>query len=87
MKGTFNDKINKDNWLEGAATVQLNIKVKPYNKKELCGLYDMSYYAMSVNLQPLEELLGKRKGYFYSARQVKIIFRELGLPFDLKEIP
>lgn len=86
MTGKFNDERNKDNWLAGAATVQLKIKVKPYNLKELCRLYDMSPYTMRRNLRALEELLGKREGYYFNARQVHIIFRELGLPFDLSEI-
>jgi hypothetical protein len=87
MKRISNNEINKDSWLEGEATPQLNIKVKRYNLKELCNLYDMTYYTMNANLRPLKKLLGERKGYSYNIRQVQIIFRELGLPFVLKEIP
>jgi hypothetical protein len=86
MKGISNDEINKDNWLTGAATLHLSIKVKPYNLKELQNLYGMSYYTMTANLRPLSKLLGEKKGYSYNIRQVKIIFRELGLPCELKEI-
>jgi len=60
-----------------------HIEVRPYNMKELCNLYNLSYKVMSGTLQSFNDLLGKRRGYYFSVKQVEIIFEELGVPYTM----
>ena len=85
MKETFKPAINKNNWNDKTNSVSLNIEVRPYNMKELCNLYKMSYKSMYTCLKPMQTLIGKKRGYFYTVRQVEIIFRELGIPYSINE--
>lgn len=66
-------------------SVKLVAEVRPYNLKELCNLYKMSYKAMYSCLKPLEDLLGEKRGYYYTVKRVEIIFSNLGIPYTIKE--
>lgn len=56
------------------------VAVKPYSTKELSALYEVDRKTLQRWLAPFEEQIGKRMGYYYNARQVKIIFSCLGTP-------
>jgi hypothetical protein len=55
-------------------------EVKPYNKGQLCAMYNVSTYIMDKWLLELKDQLGKRVGYSYSPAQVQIIISRYGLP-------
>ncbi len=54
--------------------------IKPYMKKDLAHLYNLSPRAFYTMLSPHEHLIGKKIGRYYSILQVEIIFAKLGLP-------
>lgn len=47
---------------------------------ELARFYQISDPTLRAWIKGFEEKLGKRVGRYYSAKQVEIIFEELGLP-------
>jgi hypothetical protein len=56
------------------------VGIKPYSKKDLSILYQLSPRAFYTMLKPHEELVGKKLGRYYSILQVEAIFAKLGLP-------
>lgn len=59
----------------------IRIPMKPYTTKELIQIYgNISRNTFKNWLEPIQELIGERRGYYYSIRQVKIIFSVLQLP-------
>ena len=59
--------------------------LKPYNLKELAGMYGVSVRTLSKWIEPFAGQIGKRIGYFYTIPQVKTIFLNLGLPGMFEE--
>lgn len=57
--------------------------IKPYMKKELADLYELSPRAFFTLFKPHEEAVGKKVGRYYSVLQVEIIFKRLGVPSSL----
>jgi hypothetical protein len=55
-------------------------EIKPYCKKDLAYLYEVSPRCFRTMLSPFEERIGKKVGRYFSVRQVEIIFNCLGLP-------
>jgi len=56
------------------------IRVKPYSTKEIADLYGISKKTFYKWLEPLKKQVGERRGRYYTAKQVRIIFNECGLP-------
>ncbi|HTA83200.1 MAG TPA: hypothetical protein VK783_09715 [Bacteroidia bacterium] len=56
------------------------IKLKAYSISELAALYECSDKTMKTWLSEIGEEIGPRKGHFYTPRQMKVIFTELGIP-------
>lgn len=56
------------------------IEIKTYSVKEVAGLYGISSKTLKKWLTPFEKEIGERIGYFYTPKQVRIIFEKLGLP-------
>lgn len=54
--------------------------IKPYTKKDLSVLYELSPRAFYTMFKPHEETVGKKLGRYYSVLQVEAIFAKLGLP-------
>ncbi|WP_133994039.1 hypothetical protein [Dinghuibacter silviterrae] len=54
--------------------------VKSYNLKGLAELYEVSPKTMTRWLIPHKKSIGKRTGYLYTPRQVRVIFEKLGDP-------
>jgi transposase-like protein len=57
-----------------------DIKLKPYNTKELSAIYGVCPKTMGKWIKRHEASVGKREGRLYSVAQVHIIFTNLGLP-------
>lgn len=57
-----------------------NIPIRPYSNKELCVLYGISDKTLHKWLKPFNKEIGSRIGRFYNIMQVKIIFKNLGIP-------
>lgn len=55
-------------------------EIKPYTKKELANLYELSPRAFYTLFKPHEEVVGTKLGRYYSIKQVEIIFSRLGIP-------
>lgn len=60
------------------------ISVRPYMLKELAHLYGVSGRTVINWIRPFKEELGARMGRYYSIRQVRIIFDNLGVPYALE---
>jgi response regulator of citrate/malate metabolism len=58
----------------------LKIQLRPYTIAELADMYGVSKKTLRKWLEPFQELIGQRNGFFYTIVQVKIIFDKLGLP-------
>lgn len=63
------------------------ILIKAYSISELANLYDRSTKSMKTWLKPIEKEIGPRMGHFYTPKQVKIIFEEIGIPGKADIIP
>lgn len=63
------------------------IEIKAYSISELARIYEVSNKTMNRWMKPHIKIIGKREGRYYTARQVRIIFTELGLPGKIYETP
>lgn len=55
-------------------------KIAPYTPKELASLYGVSVKTLRTWLSPHRKNIGERKSKYYTAKQVRIIFEQLGEP-------
>jgi transposase len=55
-------------------------KLQPYNTKDLCHLYGVSYKTIQKWLKKIEDQLGERIGKMWNINQVEIIFKRYGRP-------
>jgi hypothetical protein len=63
------------------------VYLRPYNHKELIGLYEVSPHVLNTWLMPIKPQIGKVLGRCYTIRQVKLIFDTLGAPGQSMEVP
>lgn len=61
------------------------LKLKPYTKKELASIYQISVRCLTSWIQRIKPEVGPKQGKYYTIRQVKIILDHLGLPGDMEE--
>ena len=54
--------------------------VKGYTMKELSAMYGISSKAFKTWLEPHEDIIGRKKGWYYTALQVEMIFEKIGMP-------
>lgn len=54
--------------------------IRPYSKRELAALYEVTPRSFFTLFKPHEEKIGKKLGRYYSTKQIEILFKELGLP-------
>ena len=54
--------------------------IRPYSKRELAALYEMSPRSFFTLFKPYETVIGKKLGRYYSTKQVDTIFKEIGFP-------
>lgn len=55
-------------------------EIKPFTKKELANLYDITPHCLTTMLSPFAERVGKKTGRYYTVKQVEAIFSHLGYP-------
>ena len=60
------------------------IEIRTYTMKELAALYGVHRATFRKWLEPFQETLGKRNGYYFSISQVKLIFKKIQLPSSIK---
>lgn len=56
------------------------VELRPYTIAELADMYGVSKKTLRKWMEPFQEQIGERIGFFYSIVQVKIIFEKLGMP-------
>ena len=56
------------------------MSIKPYSTKELISFYKVSRKTFSRWLKPHLSFIGPKEGYFYTAKQVTVIFERIGYP-------
>jgi hypothetical protein len=59
--------------------------LKPYSKKELSILMEVSPYILTKWLKAIEPIIGKPTGRTYNIKQVEIIIDTYGLPGKIME--
>lgn len=62
------------------------IQVKPYMHCELSKIYDVSDKTFRNWLKGFKNELGEKYGRYYNTKQVEIIFRNLGVPYLIKDL-
>lgn len=60
------------------------IAIKPYNTKELAGIYGVDPSTFKRWLDKFKNELGEKTGRYFSIPQVKIIFLHLDLPSQIQ---
>lgn len=60
-----------------------NTLVQPYKLSELATLYRVSRQTMRTWIKPFQQLIGEKKGMYFSIAQVEIIFQKLEPPSAL----
>lgn len=60
--------------------MKTKLGIRPYSKKELADLYEMTARSFFTLFKSHEEVVGKKLGRYYSVLQVEIIFKRLGVP-------
>lgn len=60
------------------------ISVRPYMLKELAHLYGVSGRTVKNWIRPFKSEVGIKTGRYYSIRQVRTIFDNLGVPYVLE---
>jgi hypothetical protein len=61
-------------------------ELRPYNKKELMELLQVTEHVMNSWLKALQPELGKQVARMFSPRQVKMIIEAYGIPGQVVEI-
>ena len=56
------------------------IEIRCYTIKELAGIYGVHRQTMAKWLERIAKEIGEKGGYYYSIRQVRVIFQKLSLP-------
>jgi hypothetical protein len=73
-------------WINESARSGTVVYVRPFTFVKLCELYGMNYRALKTLLRPIQDKLVITRGYYYSVRQVEIIYDFIGVPpYQLKE--
>jgi hypothetical protein len=80
-----NHKFSLQPWLPDNMVFETNIKIKPYTHKQLCMIFEVSDKVMREWVKAHAKDIGKRRGHFFTALQVFIIFSRLGPPGYIKE--
>jgi transposase len=56
------------------------VPIEPYTLKEMATMYKRSKKTWMKWVEPIQEELGEKKGWYYNTRQVEILLREFGKP-------
>ena len=69
--------------MKQAVTSPPQIELKGYSIKELATLYQISGKTMKKWITEFVPDVGKRVGHYYTPKQVKVIFKEIGIPGEI----
>ncbi|MEK6615647.1 MAG: hypothetical protein AABZ32_05995 [Bacteroidota bacterium] len=58
------------------------IRIKPFSLTQLAKFYGCGVKTVKTWIRHLEKEIGPRMGYYYTPKQVRIIFEEVGVPAD-----
>lgn len=64
-------------------TENTHFMLRPYMKKELAQLYNMSPKSFNGIIRDFEDEIGKKKGRYYTIKQVETIVKCVGFPRTL----
>lgn len=64
-------------------TSNSGIEIKAYSYKELAALYEVREKIFKRWLVPFKGLIGVKRGWYLTPKQVKIIFKKLGTPHTM----
>ena len=59
--------------------------IRPYSSGELVILYGISHRTLRNWLLPFMAEIGKKRGRFFTVKQIELIFAKLGFPKDIDE--
>lgn len=59
------------------------IEIKSYSYKELATLYEIKSKIFKKWLTPFQKEIGEKRGWYFTPKQVKIIFKRLGTPHSI----
>ncbi|MCC7303484.1 MAG: hypothetical protein IT233_12665 [Bacteroidia bacterium] len=65
-------------------TEETKFTLKPYMKKELAKMYNMSPRAFNSFIRDFEDEIGKKKGRYYTVKQVERLIKCVGMPRTVK---
>lgn len=65
-------------------TNDTQIKLKAYSITELARIYEVDPRTLKKWIKPFEEQIGEKQGRYYQIPQVKVIFKKLDLPTNIK---
>ncbi len=65
-------------------TNNTQIKLKAYSIAELARIYEVDPRTLKKWIKPFEEQIGTKQGRYFQIPQVKIIFKKLDLPTNIK---
>lgn len=63
----------------------IKFSIKPYTVKELSVMYNMCSRTFRRNIAGIQSKLGKRRGHFYSIKQIELIIAHMGRPYEVVE--
>lgn len=64
-------------------TETAHFDLRPYMKKELAQIYNMSPKAFNSFIKTFEKEIGTKKGRYYTVKQVETLIKCVGLPRKL----
>jgi hypothetical protein len=59
-------------------------EVRPYSIKELAQIYGVCDKTLLKWMKPFTDVIGEKRGRFFTVAQVEIIFNKLGMPYRIK---
>jgi len=72
-------------YISDMITEKIKFVLKPYTKKELTSLYEMpNIRAFDSFIKPFNNVIGKKKGLYYTVLQVEALVKCVGFPKTLQ---
>jgi hypothetical protein len=73
-------------WINESARSGTVVDVRPFTFAKLCKMYGLHYRTLKKLLVPVQDQLIVPQGYYYTVRQIEIIYDFMGPPpYQLKE--
>ncbi|MDB5203574.1 MAG: hypothetical protein JWQ27_2983 [Ferruginibacter sp.] len=78
MKETTNGRL--ESLRQNTVGELTHVKIRPYNIKQLCAIYDISRACFEGWVKPFKKKIGPQRGGYFTPLQVEMIFRLCGAP-------